>query len=165
MLKNSWAFAAACAWLFAGATPLSAASAPHYTIDGWDTEKGLPQMSVIALTQTRDGYLWLGTGDGLARFDGVRFKRFEEEEALQLSGSKIVRLFEDRRGNFWIGTDTAGVVLVAPDGKVTNDALDEAASECPLVGICEDQVGGIWLRLAHGHLSWFVQGKAHLIAN
>ncbi|HWW01921.1 MAG TPA: two-component regulator propeller domain-containing protein [Candidatus Acidoferrum sp.] len=165
MLKNSWAFAAACAWLFAGATPLSAASAPHCTIDGWDTEKGLPQMSVIALTQTRDGYLWLGTGDGLARFDGVRFKRFEEEEALQLSGSKIVRLFEDRRGNLWIGTDTAGVVLVAPDGKVTNVALDEAASEGPLVGICEDQVGGIWLRLAHGHLYWYVQGKAHVVAN
>jgi ligand-binding sensor domain-containing protein/signal transduction histidine kinase len=164
MLKNLWAIAAAWVWLCAGSSFLQAASPPHYTIDGWDTEKGLPQMSVIALTQTRDGYLWLGTGDGLARFDGVRFKRFEEDEALMLSGSKIVRLFEDRRGNLWIGTESAGTVLVTPDGKVTSVPLGEGGSDGPLVGICEDQIGGIWLQMANGQLYWYAQGKPHLLA-
>ena len=165
MLKNRWALAAACAWLFAGEVLLSAASAPHYTIDGWDTEKGLPQMSVIALTQTRDGYLWLGTGDGLARFDGLHFKRYDENDALQLSGSKIVRLYEDRRGNLWIGTDTAGVLRVAPDGKLTTQAVGQPSADGPLVGICEDRVGGTWLRMANGRLYWYVQDTAHLVAN
>ena len=165
MWKNHRALAAACAWIAAGALTVSATSAPHYTIDGWDTEKGLPQMSVIALTQTRDGYLWLGTGEGLARFDGLHFKRYDESDAVQLSGSKIIRLSEDRRGNLWIGTDVAGVMQVAPDGEIGKVALGEPSVEGPLVGICEDRVGGIWLRMANGSLYWYVQGEAHKVAN
>ena len=64
----------ALAWLSGGGiflTPVSAA--PNYFIGAWQTEDGLPQNSVTAVVQTRDGYLWLGTYSGLARFDGARF--------------------------------------------------------------------------------------------
>lgn len=47
-----------------------------YSIAAWSTEDGLPGNSVTALLQARDGYLWVGTTHGLARFDGVRFKVF-----------------------------------------------------------------------------------------
>ena len=60
----------ALAWLPGGGifpTPVSAA--PNYFIRAWQTENGLPQNSVTAVVQTRDGYLWLGTYSGLARFD------------------------------------------------------------------------------------------------
>ncbi|MFN2239797.1 MAG: two-component regulator propeller domain-containing protein, partial [Thermoanaerobaculia bacterium] len=49
----------------------------QYRIDGWQTEQGLPLNTVHTFLQTRDGYLWVGTGGGLARFDGVRFTTFE----------------------------------------------------------------------------------------
>ncbi len=49
----------------------------QYKIDGWQTEQGLPQNTVQSMYQTRDGYLWVGTGGGLARFDGIRFTTFE----------------------------------------------------------------------------------------
>mgnify|MGYP003494359123 CR=1 FL=1 len=49
----------------------------QYRVDGWQTEQGLPQNTAQAMYQTRDGYLWVGTGAGLARFDGVRFATFE----------------------------------------------------------------------------------------
>jgi ligand-binding sensor domain-containing protein len=68
--------------LLAGASRAfsQAASLSDFTqvpiIQSWGTEVGLPQNAVNAIAQTRDGYLWLGTHDGLARFDGVRFKVF-----------------------------------------------------------------------------------------
>ncbi len=48
----------------------------QYALDNWSSEDGLPQNTVNVILQTRDGYLWLGTQGGLARFDGVRFKVF-----------------------------------------------------------------------------------------
>src|SRR5262245_29712885 len=50
---------------------------PEYLIKNWTTADGLPENSVRAIVETRDGYLWLGTANGLARFDGVRFTVFD----------------------------------------------------------------------------------------
>lgn len=47
-----------------------------YQFDRWQTDEGLPQSTVTSIAQTRDGYLWLGTQNGLVRFDGVNFKVF-----------------------------------------------------------------------------------------
>ena len=49
----------------------------QYVHDVWQIDQGLPQNSVMAMAQTRDGYLWLGTQEGLARFDGVHFTVFD----------------------------------------------------------------------------------------
>jgi len=72
MPKNCWklvAFAGLC-WCLGG--KVGAASTSRYMVDRvWTADDGLPQSSVIAMTQTRDGYLWLGTRDGLVRFDGL----------------------------------------------------------------------------------------------
>ena len=53
------------------------AAAPNYFTRTWQVEQGLPQNKVTAVLQTRDGYLWVGTYNGLARFDGVRFTVFD----------------------------------------------------------------------------------------
>src|SRR5438552_8414548 len=123
----TYRWAVAAAWLLGSSffSDLSAApgrmAQPHtpYTIDVWETDDGLPQTSVIAMTQTRDGYLWLGTLNGLARFDGLHFTIFDEGNTPGLNSSRIVKLFEDSHRNLWIGTETAGVVLVlATDRRV-----------------------------------------------
>src|SRR5690349_9724050 len=60
-------------------TPLAAASsASSFAVAVKETDDGLPQNSVIAMTQTRDGYLWLGTREGLVRYDGFSFRTFDE---------------------------------------------------------------------------------------
>jgi diguanylate cyclase (GGDEF)-like protein len=75
----------------------------QYRIDSWQTEQGLPLNTVQTLLQTRDGYLWIGTGGGLTRFDGVRFTTFESSAVPELASRPIFGLMEDAAGNLWIG--------------------------------------------------------------
>src|SRR2546421_4482813 len=95
------------------------AAPPPAVAPPWTTREGLPQNSVFAVTQTRDGYLWLGTGGGLARFDGLRFKTFDESNTPLLGSAKAVKLFEDSRGNLWIATDTAGLFFSGPGRRIS----------------------------------------------
>ena len=80
-------------------TPLA-----HYSRQSWVMENGLPQNTVQALVQTRDGFVWLGTAAGLVRFDGVGFQVFDRSSNPSLPGSDIRCLLETRDGALWIGT-------------------------------------------------------------
>src|SRR6266478_3576441 len=64
----------------------------------WTTENGLPQNDV-KIVQTRDGYLWLGTNGGLARFDGINFTVFDTATVPELKSNRILALLEDHNGN------------------------------------------------------------------
>jgi diguanylate cyclase (GGDEF)-like protein len=75
----------------------------------WTTEAGLPQSTIDAIVQTRDGYLWLGTEEGLVRFDGLRFKVTDRKNAPALSSAFVSALFEARDGALWIGTYGGGL--------------------------------------------------------
>src|SRR5215510_8582359 len=61
----------------------------HYLVSSWSTESGLPQNSVTSIVQTRDGYLWLGTFGGVARFDGVRFVTYDSGNTQSLHSNGI----------------------------------------------------------------------------
>ena len=139
------------AWLgiWASGGVLWGATNPHFSVRVWDTEDRLPSSAVIAMTQTRDGYLWLGTLNGLARFDGVRFTTYNEGNTPELSSSQIVKLFEDSAGDLWIGTETAGIYVVM-NGKVKR--VTDVGQQGRLVSICEDAAGAIWLYTATGQL-------------
>ena len=75
----------------------------------WTSESGLPQNTIHALVQTRDGYLWMGTEEGLARFDGVRFVVSDRQSAPALRTAFISSLFEAPDGTLWIGTYGGGL--------------------------------------------------------
>src|SRR6202040_643977 len=92
-----------------GLEVLGNTKAPLYSFDVWQTEQGLPQNSVTSIVQTRDGYLWLGTYNGLVRFDGVRFKVFDSSNTPEFQGSRITSLFEDGEGSLWIGHETGNL--------------------------------------------------------
>lgn len=81
----------------------------HYIHTVWQIEQGLPQNSAQALCQTRDGYLWIGTEEGLVRFDGVRFTVFDKHNTSQLGANSIQTLIEDMTGALWIGTNGGGL--------------------------------------------------------
>jgi ligand-binding sensor domain-containing protein/signal transduction histidine kinase len=143
------------AFFFAAATGGAAPMGPFY-VDAWKTGPGLlPQSSVIAMTQTHDGYLWLGTVNGLVRFDGSHFAVFDESATPRLGSSAIVRLFEDREHNLWIGTDNAGVLLVK-NGKVNSLNIGRR-----LAAICQDSMGAIWM-LTESELGRYWQGEVNV---
>ncbi len=79
---------------------------PHYQVERWTTEQGLPANKVRSLCRTQDGYLWVGTVEGLARFDGVRFTVFNETNtpAMQMNGSIALCQLEDDQSRLWVGT-------------------------------------------------------------
>jgi signal transduction histidine kinase/ligand-binding sensor domain-containing protein len=85
----------------------------QYRFDSWDTEDGLPQNTIYAMTQTRDGYLWLTTYDGLVRFDGVRFTVFDKGNTKGILSNRFTCIYEDTEGVLWIGTEYGGLVRYA----------------------------------------------------
>ncbi len=85
------------------------ADSADYLVDGWDTENNLPSSTVTSIAQTPDGYLWVGTYNGLARFDGARFVTFDPVNTPELTQTRIQGLFLDAGGTLWINTFRGGL--------------------------------------------------------
>ncbi len=130
----------------------------EFLIDRFDTRQGLPQNVVRTMVQTHDRYLWVGTLQGVARFDGLAFTTFDENNTPGLDSSRIVRLFEDSRSNFWVGTENAGVTLFDREGK-PKQILGGKTWDERLMSICEDAAGRVWLYTADCQLYCYDQGK------
>src|ERR1019366_3627598 len=79
----------------------AALGASNFVTRVWLRENGLPQNKVAAVQQTHDGYLWIGTYNGLARFDGVRFVCYDSGNTPELADSLVTSLFEDKDGALW----------------------------------------------------------------
>ena len=97
---------------FAASPPPAApgVSAAQYSHRIWRIEDGLPQNRIRAITQTSDGYLWVGTSEGLARFDGARFTVFDRSNTPALQDNGILTLRLTRDGTLWIGTEGGGLL-------------------------------------------------------
>jgi ligand-binding sensor domain-containing protein len=77
--------------------------------DVWTVDRGLPHNTVLSLAQTRDGYLWIGTWEGLVRFDGARFAAVPASAHPTLRGSGVLSLAAAPDGSLWIGTHGGGI--------------------------------------------------------
>lgn len=133
-------------------TPFSVSSA-EYWVDTWRTENGLPDNTINAILQTRDGYLWLGTAGGLARFDGVQFTAALPAE---FRNARITALCEDRSGRLWIGTQDAGLLCRQPAGY-THFGKSDGLLDNTITCLAEDTFGGIWMGTPAG-LNHFKDG-------
>jgi signal transduction histidine kinase/ligand-binding sensor domain-containing protein/CheY-like chemotaxis protein/HPt (histidine-containing phosphotransfer) domain-containing protein len=98
----------------------------QYGLDNWQIPDGLPQSSAQAIARTPDGYLWIGTQEGLARFDGVRFTVFDSDNEPAIASKNISVLTVDRGGRLWIGT-RAGVAILDNGHFATVQGGDEFA--------------------------------------
>jgi hypothetical protein len=141
MWKNPWRLAGVAgggrpglgSWGFGPGSPALAAAGPRFHVDAWGTRDGLTANEVVAIIQTHDGYLWLGTLNGLVRFDGLQFKVFDEHNTPGLPSGRIVFLFEDSKTNLWIGTETAGALLLQ-NNRNHRSGLRQGPPRGPLAG-------------------------------
>ena len=120
----------------------------QYSLHTWQTEDGLPQNTVQAITQTPDGYLWLGTQEGLVRFDGVRFTVFDKSNTKELLHNNVRALISAKDGSLWIGT--LGGLTRFKDGRFTLYTTKEGLSNNQVATIYEDSKNTLWIGTAGG---------------
>lgn len=114
----------------------------------WLTENGLPQNTVHAIAQTQDGYIWIGTEEGLARFDGVKFSIFDKQNTPEIKSNYIRSLLADRQGALWIGT-AQGLVRML-NGKFTLFTRDDGLPSETIHAVYEDRERNLWVATANG---------------
>ena len=122
----------------------------EFVCRAWGVEDGLPQDSVTAILQTRDGYLWLGTRSGLARFDGVRFTVLGVAEGLQ--GLHVRTLCQDQQGALWIGT--ASGLSRYHKGRFTTFTTRDGLPGDLVNDVAQDGEGGLWVATSTGLSRW-----------
>ncbi|MFL6208635.1 MAG: two-component regulator propeller domain-containing protein [Pyrinomonadaceae bacterium] len=130
----------------------------QYTHDVWQRREGLTQASIKAITQTRDGYLWLGTLGGLVRFDGINFVKFDQQNTEQIKNDSIDLLCETRDGALWIGTGGGGLLRLK-DGQFTNFTTADGLSRNYINALFEGRDGALWIGTDGGGLNRFENGK------
>ncbi|MGC3959221.1 MAG: two-component regulator propeller domain-containing protein [Verrucomicrobiota bacterium] len=122
---------------------VAAKPSAEYAIETWRADNGLPQNSATAVIQTRLGYIWSGSYNGIAQFDGVRFKVFNSSNTKGLANSRVTSLLEDSRGNIWIGHDTGEISRYA-EGSFLQIKLPPAWGDPPIKDFAEDEHGDVW---------------------
>lgn len=128
-----------------------------YNVRIWQTEDGLPQNTVAAVTQTQDGYLWVGTHDGLARFDGFRFVLVTDDSAPELKRTSVSALCGASDGSLWIGMETNGLTRLK-NGKFTHWSEVSGWPNNQTHCIFESKDGSIWVG-SEGGLTRFSGNK------
>jgi signal transduction histidine kinase/ligand-binding sensor domain-containing protein len=108
----------------------------------------LPSARIQDLVQTHDGYIWLATLEGLARFDGVRFERFYDSDTPGLASSMISCLLEDSHGRLWYGTQSGDIGWKDAAG-FHRLHLPPATSLDPVVRLVETPDGTLWAAGRH----------------
>lgn len=117
---------------------------------GWTALDGLPGNYVTDLIQTADGYLYVGTYEGLVRFDGVDFTVYSKNSGDKCDFISVRCLFEDSQGNLWIGSNDEGVEKLAPDGTKEFYSSHRGLPIDSVRSITEDKNGNIWIGTAAG---------------
>ena len=115
---------------------------PPFLVRSWQTKDGMPQNSVQALAQSAEGYLWVGTRGGLARFDGVRFTTYGLSDGLK--SLHIVALVGDGQGGLWIGT-LGGGLSRWHSGKIATLTVADGLAHNDVMALAPAAEGGVWV--------------------
>jgi len=130
----------------------------QYRHDQWSTDQGLPQNSVAAIAQTHDGYVWLGTEAGLVRFDGLRFRVFDQKNTPEMKSNLVYALMEDREGSLWLGSAGGGLTRLK-NGVFTTFTTKDGLSNDVVLSLHEDRTGDIWIGTDGGGLNRLRNGR------
>ena len=135
-------------------------------VRNWDLDDGLPSARIYAVARTSDGYLWLATHKGLARFDGIRFVVFDTSNTPGMKDDRTSCLLVDRRGDLWAGTSggallkRAGQVFQAQDlGAALPSRTASTMAAGKVNAMTEDSQGALWLAIEGGGLLRFHNGQ------
>ncbi len=125
-------------------------------IQTWSTEDGLPQNNIQTVFQSQDGYLWVGTTEGLARFDGSRFWVYNELLSRQeVISNYISSICETQHDSvIWIGTMGGGIIRIAPSSFYTIFSTQQGLPNHEVFCMVEDSSGIVWIGTSGGLTSY-----------
>ena len=165
---------AACLWLALPGVPALALSPgktiSQFAMDTWQTDAGLPELAVQSIFEASDGYLWIGTQEGLARFDGAKFAVFDHVNTPALKSDFITAIVEDGAHTLWIGS-TQGLARRSADGQFTAFGSEQGFPLPRVSMAAADSDGSVWIggrggvaHIVNGHVDR-VFGVADGLAN
>ena len=168
-----WIYLLCAAVLLLGAAgglqAVEISASPDFTLHSWDPRDGLPDARVQAVAQTSDGYWWIGTTGGLARFDGMRFEVFTTNNTPELRQNRIACLLATRSGALWVGTESD--LLMRRHGDVFEAvSLGAQMRGTKINALAEAPDGSVWIgtggagiaRWRDGRVDWFsVDSPSH----
>lgn len=137
--------------LIAAAAPVLPAGT-QYQMTNWRTEQALPSNKIMAVVQAHDGYIWIGTYEGLVRFDGVKFTLFDSSNVPEWSNSSVTSLLVARNGVLWIG-HSSGAISSYENGKFVVHPTSPGWNGSKVQNLAEDAEGDIWVQDDVGHVS------------
>src|ERR1039458_8710769 len=154
--KRIGAVLALAAWLAPSALSLDPRkSLTQYSRTIWTQERGLPQDTIRAIAQTTDGYLWLGTDEGLARFDGYEFVVYNKTNG-DLPDNSITALAAANDGGLWIGTSNG--LTQYREGRFRTFTVKQGLPDAAITALLADREGALWV-VAGGYLSRYPDGR------
>jgi signal transduction histidine kinase/ligand-binding sensor domain-containing protein len=130
-----------------------AVTAEQYRYDQWTAESGLPQNVMRGIAQTPDGYLWIATLDGAARFDGVRFTVFNKSNTQGIGSNRFSSMVQGQDGDLWLTNEGGGITRCHHGSFHTYGAEDGIATNS-VRGITSDSAGNLWILSEESILQW-----------
>ena len=146
------------------APPDAETAGPSYTLTAWTGHQDLPLGDVFAIAEDRDGYLWLGTSNGLVRFDGAVFTRRVTGTLTQAIEGPVSALLGARDGSLWIGRGGPAGVTRISRGEITHFSAGADLLQGSVTALLEDRAGTILVG-GRGGISAFRQGRWEPVAS
>jgi len=117
----------------------------QYNCQTWSRQNGLPVNGINAVTQTKDGYLWLGTSAGLVRFDGVEFKLFDLARVSHVPSTIVRSLDAARNGGVWVGLENGSFGLFDGNTFSFRGKAEWGGANMNVRTILETTNGTLWI--------------------
>jgi ligand-binding sensor domain-containing protein/AraC-like DNA-binding protein len=130
-----------------------------YLVDQWEMVDGLSSNTVRSITQTPDGYLWIGTSRGLVRFDGMKFGRVRFAEKEEIYSQEIRHLLVDREGCLWIGSAGGLTLYQYKTGQFNTFTKNHGITVDGIRRIKEDMKGNTWISFTASYVNRFSNGE------
>ncbi len=122
----------------------------EYVSRTWTAANGLPGNTITDMIQDSTGYMYIGTYDGLVRFDGVEFVTYNKNYDDKYGFISARNVFEDSLVNIWTGSNDEGLFCIKKDGSVTAYSTENGLPNNSIRAIVEDKDGKIWVGTASG---------------
>lgn len=131
-----------------------------YVYQSWSAFGGLSGTTATDIYQTQDGFINIGTYEGLVRFDGVEFNTLSRATNKDYGFVSVREILQDSRGNIWLGSNDEGLQKISKDGNIIY-ATESGLPNNSVRTLCEDTAGNIWVGTASGVI--YITPEGHLI--